>query len=466
MQPRSTRPDELTADSRLRITTGPIRPALFLLALPVLGEQMLNAFVGFFDTYLAGRISPNATSAIGFAAYVGWLASMLAMLVATGTTALVARYEGARDHGEANRLANQSMLMACVLGVGTFALIYALAPWFADQQKMVGEARAITVHYLRWDAAGHMVMALTLVGCAALRGVGNMRTPMIVFAIINGFNVVVSLSLVYGLGPLPALGVYGIVGGTVSARALGAVVMVTLLIRGRAGIRLRARELIPDIARILRLLRIGAPAAGDGVVMWVGQFAFLCIIARLATGDLQIAIYAAHMVAVRIEALTYLPAVAWGTATATMIGQSLGAGDAKRAIRAGHEAVLQCGLLALVVAAGFFFGADLIYRVMSDSDVVREVGVGPFRILAVLTPLLVVSIVYIHALRGAGDTRYPLAITMVGTLVIRVSVGYYFGIYLQWGLIGAWMGMFGDMIWRAVLASVRYGRGKWIRTVV
>ncbi|MFQ5414609.1 MAG: MATE family efflux transporter [Phycisphaerae bacterium] len=452
--------------ARSAITAGPIRRTLFVLALPVLGEQMLNFVVGLFDTVLAGRISPAATSAVGFAAYVGWLASMLAMLVATGTTALVARHEGARDHDEANRFANQSLTLGCAVGMAVLALIFAIAPWLAKQQHMTGETYAITVHYLRMDAIGHAFMSITIVGSAALRGAGNMRTPMFVFAVVNAFNIVVSLSLVYGLGPLPPLGVSGIVGGTVSARTLGALIMIVVLARGRAGLRLRPRELMPDRRCVTRILRIGIPAAGDGAVMWAGHFMFLTIIASLAVGEIGRAYYAAHMIAVRTEALTYLPAVAWGTAAATMIGQAIGAADPARARRVGHEAVFQCGCLAVLVAAAFYVGARGIYAVMSTDALVRTAGVGPFRILALLTPLLVVSIVYVHGLRGAGDTRYPLLITMAGTLVIRLVLGWLFGVHYQWGLLGAWMGMFCDMIWRAGAASIRYAGGRWLATAV
>ena len=197
--------------------------------------------------------------------------------------------------------------------------------------------------------------------------------------------------------------------------------------------------------------------------MWTGHFILLTVIGHLSADVvLQEAYYAAHIVAVRVEALTYLPAVAWGVASATMIGQSLGAGDRDRARRVGHEAVLQCGILSVVIALLFFFGAEGIYKLMHTDPKVHEVGVGPFRVVALMQPLLVLSIVYVSALRGAGDTRYPLFITFVGSILLRIPLGYFFGIVLEGGLLGAWIGMFADMFWRAGAASIRYARGKWV----
>ena len=129
---------------------------------------------------------------------------------------------------------------------------YLLAPGLARYCHMTGAAYDITVHYLRVDAAGFLFMSLTLVGSAALRGVANMRTPMVIFAAINTINVVASLTLVYGLGPFPRMGVTGIVAGTLTARVCGAALMLAVLARGRAGLRLRGRELPVSWARSWR----------------------------------------------------------------------------------------------------------------------------------------------------------------------------------------------------------------------
>ncbi len=472
--PSSPRPNTIAefvsgVTPRYGVTTGPVRRTLFVLAIPVLGEQLLNTFVGLFDTYLAGNLPTHvnvaATGAIGLAAYVDWLISMIVMLVGTGTTALVTRHEGAGNHQEANRFANQSLTLAVLLGVAAFVSTYSLAPLIASYCRMSGPAYAITVTYLRLGAVGHVFLSVLLVANAGLRGMGNMRTPLVIYVFINTVNVIVSITLVYGLGPFPSLGVNGIVVGTLTARVAGAMLMALVLARGRAGVQVRRCELHLTRARARRILRIGLPAAADGAVLWSGHFILLAIIVRLADAPLGPAYLAAHIIAIRVEAFTYLPAVAWATASATMIGQSLGAGDPKRAKRAGNEAVLQCGLLSVVVAMLFFFGADVIYQTMHDDPLVQREGVGPFRILAMLQPLLVISIVYIHSLRGAGDTRIPLLITIAGT-VMRVSVGAYCGLVLGGGLLGAWAGMFCEMTWRALAAAVRFRRGRWIHTKI
>ncbi len=443
------------------VVGAPVRKALLWLALPVLGEQILNTVVALFDTWLAGRLSPAATSAVGLAAYVSWLASMIVMLVATGTTALVARFVGAGQPDRANHFANQSLTLACGVGVALLFFIYPLAPWLARYSNMTGGAFGMTVRYLRVDAFGHVFMSVIIVACAALRGAGDMRTPMALWALINTVNIIVSSLLVLHW----RFGVTGIVAGTVAAKIVGAIVVVLLLLRGKSGLKLSVAYLRPLRDHVLRILRIGLPAGVDGAIMWSGHFAFLAIIARAAPGMLGRATFAAHIIAVRVESLVYLPAMAWAAAAATMIGQALGAGDPQRARRVGHEAVCQCGLLAVFVASVYYLAADWIFAQMSTDALVQAAGVVPFRVLTMILPLLVVSIVYIGGLRGAGDTRVPMLITVVG-IAIRLTLGSYGGLVLDLGLLGAWFGMFGDMTWRAIAATGRFRGGRWIHVRV
>jgi putative MATE family efflux protein len=454
-------PPDAAGDQRSSVVTGDLRSTLFFLALPVLLEQFLSFCVGFFDTFLSGRISGNATAAVGFAAYVGWLGSLLFSLVGTGTTALVARFWGAGDFAMANRVANRSIALAALMGLVVLTVIWSAAPFFASLMSLDGPTAAIVVRYLRIDAFGFLFYGMALVGAAALRGSGNMRAPMMILGFVSICNVIASPLLVFGPGPLPALGVDGIVGGTVIARVGGGLIMLAALARGLGELKLVPAEMVPrgDIAR--RILRIGVPAALDGLLMWGGHFAFLMIIGRLAVGQLQAATLAAHMIGIQVEAITYLPAIAWGYASATMIGQSLGAGDRRRALQAGHEAVLQCSLLAFLIATVFFFGAEAVYSLMHESPRVRAIGAPAFRLLVFFQVPLVISIIYAHSLRGAGDTRLPMLITLLSVYGIRLPVAWYCGLVLQGGLIGAWTGMFADVALRSLLIALRYARGRW-----
>lgn len=448
------------------VTHGNVRRVLLVLALPVLGQEILNTTVGIVDTFLAGRISVEATSAVGLAAYVAWLAILLFGLVSTGTTALVSRFLGAGDSTGANRIANQSLGMSVIAGIAGAILMFTIAPAFASWQGMTGNAYDIVVRYLRFEAVGYVASSVTIVACAALRGAGNTRTPMKVLGVVNLLNMVVSPLLVFGLGPLPAFGVDGIVIGTVTARFAGCFIMLVVMFRGCSGLKIDRSIWNPQFESVRRILRIGLPAASDGALMWTGHFIFLAMIKRLTEGAESDVIYAAHIVVIRIEGLTYLPASAWAAACAAMIGQALGADDHKRARRTGHEAVAQCMILSAMIAALFYWGAEFIFSWMHTNPQVRETGVLPLRVAAFFQPMLAASIVYVGALRGAGDTRSPLVVTLICLLTVRLPLGYVFGFTLGYGLLGMWVGICGDMTLRAVLAFAVYLRGRWLKVVV
>src|SRR5207253_910079 len=178
-----------------------LRRRVLSLAIPALGEQMLNFCVSLFDTYLAGQVSTPAhevgvyTTTVGIAGYISWLATLIFSLVGTGTTALVARARGAGDLDQANRFANRSLTLAGGLGLVVCALLIVLAPIYAHMQKLQGESHRVAVGFLRADAFGQVFFCYCLIGSAALRGMGDMRTPMIVLGIVNILNIILSSSL-------------------------------------------------------------------------------------------------------------------------------------------------------------------------------------------------------------------------------------------------------------------------------
>ena len=439
---------------------------VFLLALPVLAEQMLGYGVSLFDTWLSGRLGAGVTGAVGLAAYVAWLAQMLFGLVAVGTTAIVARHWGAGEFDAANGVANRSLSLAAAAGLLYLGAIWPLAPHLAGWLAMTGETAAVAVTYLRVDGVGQVFTSVALAGSAALRGTGDMRAPMLLFGAMNVVNVAASAAWVHGLGPVPACGADGIVYGTLAARVGGGLGMLAWLAAGRGGLKLNPAELPPDRATTARVLTIGGPAAVDGLVRWAGHFLFLRLIAGLAAGEAGERIFAAHVVGVRIEAVTYLPALAWGAAAATLVGQNLGAADPRRARAAGHVAAVQSGLAGGVTGAAMVLAAGPLLAAMHADAGVVAVGIPALRLMGCVQLFLAAGIVYISALRGAGDTRWPLGITLVGMYAVRLPLAYLCGVTLDGGLVGAWVGLCGDVTFRAFAGGLRFAAGGWERVRV
>ena len=465
-----------TVDARTRmILTGPLAWTVVTLAWPPLGEQLLNAAVSFVDIWLAGHLPVGgptegnavaATSAVGMAAYVAWLGSMVATLVGIGTGALVSRFWGSGRLRAATMVTNRSIALAAVLGTAFTGLIAwqadRIVTALADDPAVVGTA----TRFLRIDSIGYPVLTLGLIAAAALRGAGDMITPLRVLVGVNIVNVGTSYALARLGGPhwdgtWQPWGVDGIAAGTVVARWFGAITILGYLATGRSGLRLDPRQFALTGPAVRRVVRIGAPAALDSVVFWTGHVLFLMIISQVGAAAL-----AAHFVDIRIESITYLSAHAFGAASATLIGQNLGAGHYGRARRGGHLATGMAAILAAAAGLLFVTAADGVLAVMSDDVAVRSEAAPALRLVGWFQVPLAMSIVYVASLRGAGQSRLPVVITATTTYLVRLPLAWLLAVKWGYGLWGAWAAMSADMLLRGTMAWGLYSLFRWENTRV
>lgn len=441
-------------------TLGP----LVRLVWPVIAEQLLVMLVGFSDTLLAGRyLSEPDLAAMTVIAYSLWLFGNLFSFVAIGAVAMTARFVGANDWPGANRVTNQSFVLGALLAIvfTTCGLLW--GDRFAAVLQLQGEPAALATRYLRILIPVFPLMMLEQVGIGCLRGAGDMVTGLVTMIIVNAVNIAVSWLLITGAGPFPELGWDGLAIGTTCGHALGGLIPFAVLLRGRSGLRIQRRLLKPNGHLMRRILRIGFPGGIDVVSLIGLQLVFLSIVNRLSTDAV-----AAHGVAIRIESLAYLPGYAFQIAAATLVGQYLGAGDYARASRSVWVACAVSGALLTGVGLLFFFGAGPLVGLFLGPQQAGVAAIAPLllRIVAVVMPALAVMQVLTGALRGAGDTAWPLAFTFLGFLGIRLPLAYLLVLVWQWGVAGAWYAMVIDMFVRTALVGFRFLHGGWKRVEV
>jgi putative MATE family efflux protein len=434
------------------------------LALPVLVEQALLYLVGLSDTVLTARfLEVDHLAAVTNAGYLMWFLGSVMMLVSAGATALVARLIGAGDRQGACRICGQAIGLAWIVGLATTAAGLAAAPALVAALNLHGRAATEAVAYLRIVLVITPLLASEAVGVACLRGAGDTRTGMWVMILVNVINVAVSWALAIGVGPLPRLELRGIAIGTACGEGIGGLIVLALLARGRSGLRLRRAELVPEGAGARRILRISAPATGESLTNILGQLWFLGLINRLGT-----AASAAHGIAIRCEAIAFLTVTAFSVAAATLTGQYLGALRPDLAARAARTAwalgvAVLCGLGLLLYTQAAPMVALFLGRGRPE---VAAQGAAVLRVVAFAMPALATLNVLSGALRGAGDTRWPWAIVLVGYLAVRLPLTYHLTYPpsaggLGWGLYGAWIAMLADLCVRGTLIAARFLQGGW-----
>lgn len=420
--------------------------------------------VGFSDTFLTARyLAQDHLAAMNLMAYALWLVVDIFIVVSIGATAIIARYIGAGDSTAACRAANQALLVGAAMVLPLMILSIAFTDQLVAMMQLEGAAAELSSQYMHIVLPALPMVMLGTVSIACLHGAGDTLTGFIAMGVVNVVNVAVSWGLMLGWGPLPELGWQGIAIGTTAGYVVGGVIMLGVLLRGRAGLRLRLSLLAPDMDLIRRMLRVGIPGGIDVLAMIACHFWFVAIINQLGTVSA-----AAHGLAIRIESLSYLPGYAFQVAASTLAGQYLGAKDPRNATRA---VVLSCALgggVMCVAGTIFFFGAEPLIGLFIQDDMpeVQSLAAPLLRLAAVATPFLAVTMILSGALRGVGDTRWPLAITLIGLLAIRIPGAYWATGYLGLGVRGAWLAMVVDLVVRCLLIGYRFWHGGWRKTKV
>ena len=462
--------------NRIVHTPGTLRPMLRL-AWPVLLEQFLGILVWFSDRLLVGHYLDTVhLAAITLMAYVLWLIFGLFMTVGIGATAMVARFVGAGNYRMARRVTNQAFLVGAVAAIFATGLGFAFGEQIVQFFQLKGEAARLAVVYLHYMLPVIPLMMIEAVGIACLRGAGDMIAGLIIMAVVNVVNVIVSWSLVRGWGPLPELGWDGIAIGTMTGFIVGAGLVLWLLLRGRSGLKFHWRMLCFNRNLAGRLLWTGLPGGADMLSIIGCQLWFVSIINQF--GNVATA---AHGVAICVESLAFQPGAAFQMAAATLAGQYLGAKNTRKAGRVAWMAVLLGGGIMTTVGAVLFVGAGHIapLLVRAEQVYVARQAVPLLRTVSLAMPALALTLILTGVLRGAGDTRWPLVFSLIGFLAVRIPLAYWFAqesftipgtslVVAGWGLgvVGAWYAMVIDLHIRAAMVVSRVLHGGWKKVKV
>ncbi|PLS80463.1 MAG: hypothetical protein CYG59_07745 [Chloroflexi bacterium] len=446
-----------------------LRRQVLRLALPAVGEQFLNMLVGLTDVYLVGHLTATAVAKLGYgpaeglagiglANYVVWIITTIFMAGAVGTTALIARATGAQEQGEANNILRQSLLLGAVIGIVGGLLMYSTAGAALQLFGAAPDVAALGKRVLHISAVSMPLAGIMFVLNAALRGAGDTKTPLLIMILVNGINMLLSWLLVNGYLGFPTMGVAGAAWGSTISRIIGGIVVVGLLLRGCGSLQL---DLLPRPHgnTLMRILRVGLPT---GAEMLAFQSA-LVVYARFVT-NLGTVPYAAHNTVITAESISFLPGLGFAVAATTLVGQSLGAEDPQRARRSGHEAYIQSAVFMGIMGVLFVIMPEFFLSLLVDDPEVVAAGVLPLRLVGIIQPLLAANFVYAGALRGAGDTRWPLLIKLVSPWLVRVPLAIW--LIPLYGLTGAWIAMSIDLAVQGVLALWRFRGSAWERIKV
>jgi putative MATE family efflux protein len=426
------------------------------LAWPTIISNLLFTTVGFLHIKIAAPMGTSAVAAVTTGHRVFFLIQAVLMGLSVATTAAVARSWGAQDIPRAEMVAWTSLAMAILLGL-MLALPPLLVPdIIAGAFGLDAETTNLAARFIFWLGLFNVFSAINMMLSTALRATGDVITPLWFLFFSSMLNVLFAWSIAFGKWGLPAQGVPGISLGGSAAATLVSLVFVTLWWRGkfRLGPVKRWRIDFP-IAR--QLVHIGLPSVLEQGFVQLAFLVFFGIVARYGTDA-----YAAYGIGISLVSFSIVVGFAFGIAAATLVGQHLGAGRPDLAMKAGWRGLRMATGAMLLLTMLMVIYADELAAFMIDDPETIELTTTFIYVIAFCQPLMAVDFALAGALRGAGDTRFPLVATTCGILLGRLLPAALF-LALELSIYWIFAVMVFDYAIKAVLVLHRYRSGKWMQ---
>ncbi|WIV68657.1 MATE family efflux transporter [Natrialbaceae archaeon AArc-T1-2] len=399
------------------MTTGAIPPKLLELAWPLVLGNLLQTFYNLADMFWVGRVSAEAVAAVSLMFPLSWMFVSTAMGITAATIALVSQHVGAGNDRAADTVVAQTILLTLAVS----SVLAAIGLYFRRPLlTLIGARGDVYVEAMAYIEIIFLALPFTFLFFAfraSLQGAGDTKTAMWLMVLSAGLNVVIDPFFILGWGPFPELGTQGAAVATFISRGVAVAAGIYVLLRGGFGVRLRIADLQPDLGIQRQLLSIGYPATVDG---WARSFASVAMagfVARFGAAPT-----AAYGIGVRLMSVTWTVAAAVGQATATGVGQNLGAEIPDRAESVARVAT--AGTMATILLAAavvFAFPAQSIAIFSGDPAVIAE-GVLFLRITAPVWALFAGIMVLQGAFRGAGNTREAMVLSFLSRWIFRIPV--------------------------------------------
>ena len=433
------------------------QPTVWQLAWPSMLSNLLFSLGGIVAMKVVGELGASAVAAVTSGNQIFYALQAVMMAISAGTTALVARAWGSEDFDEAIAITKVSLLVSCVAAV----VMTVPGVLFPVQIAMVFGLDAATTElagdYILWMSVFSLVFAVNMILGSALRAAGDARTPLWLGIATNVIYLGLVFAFVYGWGVIPAMGVAGAAIANGVAFAVAGLALLVAWWRGWLMLGFN-RKPYWHKRRVRELLDIGYPAGIEQIVFRVGFFLFLGIIGTYY----GTAAFAAYGIGVNVLSVCFVVGFGFSIASSTLVGQNLGAGDPEAATRAAWRSLrMSFVAMAVVGAVIIAFARPLAEFMTHDPEVIDHTIVFVW-ILGAMMPLMAIDFSIGGALRGAGDTRYPLRATLVGLLGMRCGLAVLFA-WLGLGVEWIYAALIGDYLAKGLILLYRFRSGRWRR---
>ena len=438
-------------------TTGSIRRAVLLLAIPMMLEMGMESVFAIVDIYFVSHLGKHATSTVGLTESVITIVYSLAMGISMAATAMVARRVGEKNAEAATKAGMQAILVALVITI----LISIPGFLYADDILRLMGAEEVAIkagtNYTRIMMGGSLVIMLLFLINGIFRGAGDAMMAMKSLWLANICNIILCPLLIRGLGPIPAYGLEGAAMATTIGRGIGVSYQLYHLFNGKRLVRFTLKLLRPDWTVMRSLINIAWPGTLQFLIGSGSWIVLASLVVQTGLSDAS----AGYQIAIRIVLFFILPAWGLSNAAATLVGQNLGAGQAERAqlsvMRTAKYNAVFMGLMSLI----FLFLSPYIISFFTREPSVAAYAISAVRIISAGFLFYGIGMVMANAFNGAGDTRTPTLINLFGFWFFQIPLAWILSTQFAMGPLGVFIAIPVAETSIAVAAYIMFKKGKW-----
>lgn len=437
-------------------TQGSISRAILILSIPMVLEMMMESVFAVADIFFVSKLGPEAVATVGITESLMTIMYAIAMGLSMGTTAIVSRRIGEGNQKGASVAAVQSIILGVLISVPFALLGIFYAP---DLLRLMGASEEITGELYSYAAimlGGNMVIMLLFIINAVFRGAGDAAISMKVLWFANILNIILDPILIFGLGPVPAMGITGAAVATTFSRGLGVLFQIYMLAGRSKRIQIHARDLKLEMKIMIRLVRVSLGGIGQFLIATASWVGLVRIIAEFGSVAL-----AGYTIAIRIVMFSLLPSWGMSNAAATLVGQNLGAKKPERA----EKSVWICGgintLFLVFIGLIFYLFADELIRLFTPDEEVIAVGAISLKVICLGYLFYGMGMVMTQAFNGAGDTMTPTWLNFICFWLIEIPVAYLLALGLDMQENGVFWSIVIAESLLGVLGIWLFKKGKW-----
>ncbi|OXA94418.1 MATE family efflux transporter [Flavobacterium hercynium] len=454
----------IKGDESFDYTSGSIKKAVILLAIPMVLEMMMESVFALVDLYFVGHLehSSFAIQTVGLTESVLTIIYSVAIGMSMAATAVVARRIGEKDPVAAAKAGMQAIIIAFAINAIMSILGFIYAKEILMLMGASADAAEHGYHFTQIMIGGSLCIMLLFLINGIFRGAGNAAIAMKSLWIANICNIIFCPIFINGLGPIPAMGLTGAAIATTLGRSIGVLYQLYHLFFGKGALRIIASYFIPDFTQIKALVKIAAP----GVLQFVIASCSWIFLAKLVADTGGDHGSAGYQTALRIMMFFILPAWGLSNAAATLVGQNLGAKQIDRAEKSVYTtAKYNVIFMAVIMVITLGFGQYIISFFTND-ELVKVIAVEALQIMSIGFIFYGIGMVLINTFNGAGDTWTPTGINFFGFWLFQIPLAYVLAMQLNMGPKGVFIAI--PVAETAItLASIYfYKRGKWKRIQV